>query len=398
MAQIYGVVAEFNPFHNGHAALAAHARELGAGAVVAVMSGNIVQRGSVAVTDKRVRAEAALRCGIDLLFELPLPYACAPAQRFARGAVGLLAATGQVDGLLFGSESGDLQRLCRVATALDAPALQPLIRQKLAEGTTFARARQQVLAAEIGERDAALLEGPNNTLAVEYIRAASELGWAPAFATICRQGTAHDSRHAAGAYASASLLRENPKDFAHLGRYVPPQALATYARALAAGLYPADASKLENAMIAHLRRLSPGDLAGLPDLSEGIENRLYTAIRRTATLGGLEIALKTKRYTMARVRRLIMAAFLGITAQDVHTPPPYLRVLGFTPRGREILSAMKHTCRLPVSQSLVRLRERGGTCERFAALEEQSTDLYVLALPQPPGCGYEYTASAIFLK
>lgn len=398
MADVYGIVAEFNPFHNGHAALAAHARRGGATGLVAVMSGNFVQRGSPAVTDKRVRAEAALRCGVDLVLELPLPYAVAPAQRFACGAVELLAATGRVDGLLFGSECGDVRALRVLAEAVDAPTLQPGLRAQLAKGNTFARARERALAAELGDEQAALLANPNNALAVEYLRAAGQLGWQPEVITLQRLGAAHDSGEAWGEYASASMLRLHAGDFALLGRYVPPLAAEVYARAFVAGLYPADPSRLETAILARLRGLTLPELAELPDLSEGIENRLYSAIRGAPTLSALESALKTKRYTMARVRRLIFSAFLGVTHRDAHTSPPYIRVLGFTPRGREILSAMKGVSKLPVSQSLARLRERGGACERFAALEELATDLYALALPRPPGCGYEYLASAVFLK
>lgn len=398
MTGIFGIVAEYNPFHNGHEALVRAARERGAQGIVAVMSGNFVQRGAPAVTDKRVRAKVALLCGVDLVLELPLAYAVAPAQHFAQGAVGLLAAAGCVDTLLCGSECGDVSILRTLAQAVDAPALQPVIRSLLGEGMTYARARQQAVAGELGEELAACLAEPNNTLAVEYLRAARALGWSPQAHTIRRVGVGHDSADARDGYASASLLRANAGDFAFLRAHVPEPAAGVYAQAVDAGLYPADPTRLETAVLSHLRRLGPGELARLPDLSEGLENRLHAAIRQSATLPELEAALKTKRYTMARVRRLILAAYLGVTDMDAHTPPPYLRVLGCNARGREILARMKRSACLPVSHSLARLRALGGSCERFAALEELATDLYALSLPQPPPCGYEYTASAVFLK
>lgn len=395
MQQITGIVAEFNPFHSGHAALVRCAKAQGADAVVAVISGNFVQRGEPAVTDKRVRAKAALLCGVDLVLELPLVYAMAPAQRFARGAVELFSASGVVDTLIFGSECGDIARLKRVAAALDDTSLQPLIREQLDRGVTFARARQTALESWLGA-DAACLERPNNTLGVEYIRAAKAIGWQPDVQTMQRCGVAHDSGCPAGEYASGVWLRQNAGDLALMTGYVPPAAMAVYAEALRQGRYPADPAALHTAILTHLRRLGPDDLADLPDLSEGIENRLYAAIRQATTLDELETQLKTKRYTMARMRRLILSAFFGLTREDAHTPVPYLRVLGCTRAGREVLSGMKHS-HLPVSHSLARLREHGGKCERFAALEELATDLYGLALPSPLPCGTEYTAKPVFL-
>ena len=398
MAGITGIVAEFNPFHSGHAALIRAAVQGGSDGVVAVMSGNYVQRGSPAITDKRVRAKAALLCGVDLVLELPLAYATAPAQRFARGAISLLAATGRVDTLTFGSECGDLSTLQALAAAVEDKAVVAEMKRLLAGGMTFARARELAVAGGTGPVLAAALAAPNNLLGVEYLRAAATIGWQPRVTTLRRQGAAHDSSDPRDGFASGSFLRQHAGDFALLCRYLPEQAALVLADALAAGLYPADPSRLETAILAHLRRLGPDELKRLPDLSEGLENRLLAVIRTAPTLEELESALKTKRYTMARVRRLILSAFLGLTREDSHLPIPYIRVLGFTPRGKEILSEMKGSCKLPVSTSLARLRSLGGGCERFAALEETSTDLYALCLRQPVPCGYEYSASAVYFK
>lgn len=397
MTRIAGIVAEFNPFHSGHAALIRAAKEQVSG-VVAVMSGNFVQRGSPAITDKRVRTRAALLCGVDLVLELPLSYATAPAQRFARGAIGTLATTGVVDILAFGSECGELSALQALAEAVDNKSVINEMKRLLTQGMTFARARELAVAHSLDPQLAHALAAPNNLLGVEYLRAAAALGWHPQAITLRRQGVGHDSPSAKDGYASGSFLRQNAGDFALLCRYLPEQAALVLADALADGLYPTNSARLETAILAHLRRLSSEELSRLPDLSEGLENRLMASIRIASTLADLENALKTKRYTMARVRRLILSAFLGLTEEDVHTPIPYIRVLGFTHRGRKILSGMKGICKLPVSTSLARLRSLGGSCERFASLEETSTDLYALCLPKPVPCGYEYTASAVYFK
>jgi predicted nucleotidyltransferase len=355
------------------------------------MSGNFVQRGSPAFAEKRVRARAALSCGADLVIELPLPCCAATAQKFARGGVFLLAALGCVDTLAFGSECGDAESLNALSLAIDAPRVTKAMREILAEGATFAKARQLAVERVCGAELASLLAEPNNALAVEYLRQARLQGAALRPFTIKRVGAAHDGEHANDGYASASWLRARPEE---LRGHVPAKAAEIYAEAEKNGLMPADPTKLELAILSHLRRLRPEDLAVLPDISEGLEHRLFAAIRESSTLNELERRLKTKRYTMARVRRLVLSAFLGITAQDHETLPPYIRALGFTEKGRALLPK---NSRLPFHTSLAALRRLGGACERFAKLEETATDIYGLILPGPLACGYEYTASGIYL-
>ena len=396
--KIGGVVAEFNPFHNGHGAVCAAARAGGVTHMVAVMSGNFVQRGDIAVTEKRVRAACALSSGVDLVFEIPLPWAMATAQTFARGGVGLLAACGCVDLLVFGSESGDLPALRELAEGLDSPALEARLRELLPTGLTYAKARELAARETLGDALADRLASPNDLLGVAYLRAASALGWNPEVLPVGRKGTGHDSATPAGGYASASFLRTRPKDFSALAGYIPPDCLALLRQAGEEGLYPADKSKLEPAILAHLRRLSRDDLARLPDLSEGLENRLYGGIRRAGSLSALAMAVKTKRYTLARIRRLILSGFLEIHREDSQGLPPYLRVIGLNDRGAEILARMKKTATLPVDASLARLARLDTRCERIAGLEERAGDLYGLALPQVLPCGYERTAKVVVFK
>jgi predicted nucleotidyltransferase len=265
------------------------------------------------------------------------------------------------------------------------------MREILAEGATFAKARQMAVERVCGAELASLLAEPNNALAVEYLRQNRLQNARLRPFTIKRVGAAHDGGTAQNGFASASYLRAHPET---LSENVPAKAAEVYAWAEKNGLMPADAAKLELAILSHLRRLGPEELALLPDISEGLEHRLYAAIRESATLEELEQKLKTKRYTMARVRRLILSAFLGITAQDHETLPPYIRALGFTEKGRALLPK---NSRLPFHTSLAALRRKGGACERFAKLEETATDIYGLILPKPLNCGYEYTASGVYL-
>lgn len=391
--QIGGVVAEFNPFHSGHAALAASAREQGITHLVAVMSGNFVQRGDLAITEKRVRAACALSAGYDLILELPVAWSMAPAPTFARGAVGMLAACGCVEALCFGSESGDTPLLEALAGAVEDQQVEQALRLYLTQGVTFAKARELAVEEVYGKALAAHLKSPNDLLGVEYLRQARALGWNPRPMVTRRLGASHDATAPSGRIASASWLRAHGENRGLLARYMPASCAALLDCAREDGLFPARLQTLETAILARLRSLGQEKLAGLPDLSEGLENRFYTAIRSAGSLEELAFSLKTKRYTMARIRRLILSAFLDLAPGDSAGTPPYLHILGFNQRGREILSQMGKHATLPCQASLARLEKLGGRCGETARLESRTTDLYGLALPKPLPCGYDLMAT-----
>ncbi len=391
------IIAEYNPFHNGHALHIAQTRLAGASHVVAIMSGNFTQRGVPAVAEKRVRTEAALRAGADLVLELPVPYAVGSAQRFAFGAVGIVMALECVDMLSFGSESGYLSLIQAAARAIDAPAVRERMGEYLDRGDTFAKARQLAVADLYGDEVADMLAGPNDTLGVEYVRqlmlADSEI------LPFCmkRVGAGHHDRTSRGEIASASFIRGlwRTRELSVIEAYMPQGAKEALQRGMDAGLAPMDASRLAFPMLAHLRRLSAEQIAQLPDVSEGLENRILAAIRRSTTLEEVYAAAKSKRYTAARIRRILLSAFLGLDASLAQRPTPYIRVLGFNPKGREILAAARGQARLPLSDSLAALEKQGGDCAVFARMEAMATDLYTLGLPKVPPCGYDYTAGSI---
>jgi predicted nucleotidyltransferase len=395
MGKCFGIVAEFNPFHNGHALLCRAAREQGAQAIVAVMSGHVVQRGEIAIADKTIRIRAALLGGVDLVLELPLPWAMATAQRFAYGAVSILQQIGIVDTLCFGSECGDMDLLRRAAKAVDSGETDPIIREFLAQGRTYASARQLAVEQLYGQELASCLAAPNNALAIEYLRQAARLEWDIEALTIRRAGSGHDSNTPEGNIASASYLR-GFNDPAEWREFVPAAILPIYTEAQQQGVLPIRPDVLELAILSHLRRLSPHDLAALPDLSEGIENRLYKAIRASTSLQELMEKTKTKRYTLARIRRLILAAFLGVTRQDGEGQPPYLHVLGFNATGAALLRDRKGSG-LPCHTSLAKLAGQNPHCQRIAHLEATAGDIIRLAAPQKRPCGEDFTASGVYL-
>lgn len=398
---IAAVIAEYNPFHNGHAfQLAALRRQVGEnGAVVVVMSPDFVQRGEPACLEKRLRAQAALEHGADLVVELPLPYAMASAERFAFGGVALCEAMGCVDLLCFGSEAGQLEPLDRLARLLEDPALEEPLRRQLAQGRTFAQARQRALEELAGADTAALLSQPNNTLGVEYLRQLHRLSSAIQPITLPREGAGHHDGPS-GRFASASSLRRlwNEGGAEALAPYVPERALPLYAAAQQQG-QRAQLALGERCVLSGLRQklaaLEAGSLP-LPDCSEGIENRLAKAVRSACSLEELAFAVKSKRYTLARVRRLIFSAWLEVPLELFRQDPPYLRILGMGPGGAAVLRRMKETASLPFGTSLAQLGRTSPQAAAFAALESRAADQWSLFCPQPRPCGLDYTLPAVY--
>lgn len=385
-----GIVAEYNPFHNGHAYHITRTRENGASAVVCVMSSWFVQRGETALMHPNARARMALMNGADLVVSLPVPWACAAAQTFARGAVGLLDAMGCVDTLSFGSECADVSLLRAASRAVDDYTVRESLRANLLSGVSFASARQRAVE-ELDPRVASVLSSPNDTLAVEYIRAIDTLKSELAPFAVRREGAGHDSGEAVNAFASASLIRTRVRDGEGFADLMPENAAAILKAEIEAGRAPADINVLEKAVLACLRISTPEKIAAVPDISEGLENRIYSASRSASSLEELYSLAKTKRYSHARIRRAVAALLLGIEASDCEGIPPYIRVLGFNAIGREKLRAMRSSAKLPIVMRAADIKKLGERAKRISSIEERAADLFSLALPSIMPCGAEYT-------
>ena len=380
---VCGVVAEYNPFHAGHAHhLAETRRALGADtAIVCAMSGNFVQRGDLAVMEKYRRAEAAVRCGADLVLETPLSACLWSAEGFAFGAVALLNALGCVTHLSFGAERADLALLRRAVNLSRAEgAHADALRQALAAGLPYAAAVQQAVGAADPEAGA-LLATPNNTLAVEYLCALDTLESAIQPLAIPRAGGAHDSDLPADGLPSASYLRKliAQGDTDACRPLMPEASFAVLAQAIEQGAAPVTRNAVDQAILAHLRRLSPDALACYCG-GDGLENRLCTAIRDNTSFAAVCTAAQTRRYPLARVRRALMRAWLDLPT-SVPPTADYVRVLAVGARGREILRRMKDTCALPVIVKPVTARALPDALQSTLAHDVLADDLYALAYP-----------------
>ncbi len=394
---ITGIVCEYNPFHNGHEYQLKCAKKEHGGAVVAVMSGNFTQRGEAALFEKHTRAKAALKCGADLVVELPLSFAVSTAERFAYGAVYILNAMGCVDTINFGSESGNIEKLYYAADILNSQSLYDSMGDMLGSGVTFAAARQKAVEMMYGKDLAELLSSPNNTLGIEYIRAAKKLNSNIGFTTIKRQGAGHDSDIPVGKTASASFIREKilSCDIDAVREYVPEQAFELYKDDIISRRAPYNIKYAERGVLDRLRRMTDDDWKNVPDVAEGLHNRIYDVVRTSLSIDEILSEIKTKRYTLARIRRIILLGYLGVKADSLCKSPAYIRVLGMNDTGIKILREMKKSCSLPFSTSLADLRGQNGVQKLFAETESASTDLYMLMRENIGVCGTDYTQPVV---
>lgn len=367
-----GIICEYNPLHLGHRKqLRWVRRNIGNDCgIVCLMSGNYVQRGYPAIVDKSLRAQAALQCGADLVLELPVNVSVASAEGFARGGVGILSPF--CDTLCFGAENGDGDALMAIAKALLSADFSDALRNQLDKGLSFPAARAR--AVEAMGLDAALLETPNNILAVEYCKAILSMGSNLQILPMERQGNYH----------AADADRENPSATAVRARMLAGEAWEHLVGEEAGRVFVNAAlhslEEGERAILQKLRTMTEEEFSQLPYGSEGLWRKLMHASREYATIDEILTAVKSKRYTRSRLDRMVMCAFLGITQQDMLTPAPYVRVLGFSKKGREILKIARAAGDFPNAGE-------PRDCEYWMR-EQQWGDLYGLFAvdaPEKPG-------------
>lgn len=368
-----GIICEFNPFHNGHKYLIQKAKSHTNEPVIAVMSTSFTQRGEVAVTDKFARAKSALLGGADLVIELPVAYAVSNAEVFAKSGVKLLSSFSDLSSLAFGCETNNISLLKKAVSAHRDTAVQALVAEKMQDGSYYPKALETAVREIYGNDTADILSTPNNVLAVEYLKA---LPQNIIHLPIQRKSVSHDSAVTSNGFASASYIREQLKNGRDISEFVPyePCTLA----------FP---ENLETAMLYKLRSMSADDIKNLPDVTEGLENRIFSAVREYNSVNEILFAVKSKRYTLSRLRRILVSALLGITKEIQGITPCYARVLGFTDEGAKALKS----CNLPVITSVKKGLAMGGDIEKLLKTEIFATDVFSLAVNPPQKCGADFT-------
>lgn len=372
-----GIIAEYNPLHNGHVHHFNEAKRIsGADHSVIIMSGPFTQRGEPAAVNKRARTEMALHMGADLVLELPVAYAVQPAEWFAFGAVSLLEATGVVDSLCFGSEAGSLGALLPLARFLaeESSALKAELRARMAGGAGFPAAYSAAAAAAweaslLGEEkppdaeDAEhLLRQPNNSLGLHYLIALQRLGSAIRPFTVPRTGAGfHDPLQGGSSIASATAIRRLLQEGGSPAAYMPEYSVSILEREHAAGRSPLTLEDFRTPLRHVLSTRSAAELHAVQDMNEGLENRLLRILPNLAkfTVAGVLQELKSRRYTHTRLQRLLLHILLNHSKEEMSPAalaqgPGYLRVLGFRESGRLLLKQMKQHASLPVVMSPAR--------------------------------------------
>lgn len=393
MGGVLGVIVEYNPLHNGHAYhLAASKEAAGAEAVVAVMSGHWLQRGEPALLNKWARTEAALHAGVDLVLELPVVYSAQPAEWFAYGAVAALHATGVVDAICFGSESGDIGALRALAAKLAAEPeeFSALLRERLKTGVPYPAAYAAAAGALSGSPDAAaLLAEPNNSLGFHYLLALERLGARMTPLTIRRvKAGYHDASFADASIASATAIRKRLLEASGgvaealdaVAAYVPEATLRILRREWEAGRAPMHWERYRAPLFHRLLTLPEARLAALRDVTEGLERRIkkaLPALKPDASVEALLTALKTKRYTRTKLQRMLTAVYLDHAKEalgevTLQAGPPVLRALGFTDAGQALLARMKRAASVPVVTRIDR------DAHAMLALDAAATAAYAL--------------------
>lgn len=380
--KIGGVIAEYNPFHNGHAHHLAEIRCRSAcDFIIVCMVGSYTQRGEAACLDKWSRARAALQCGADAVFELPALWSVRTADAFARGGVAILGALG-CDLLSFGCETADVSLLNRLAELREnePAALSAALQKHLSEGKSHARARGEALA-EYLNLPCDLLNAPNLSLGVEYIRALRALNLNMEILPIPRIGNYHDA--ALREIASASAIRSAIQQGAD-ARMAVPECLHDLLPMIARMHAPDD-------LLLHtLRSMPEAQIAALPDVNEGLEKRVRRAAMNASTQDELICALKCKRYTRARIARLCAHALLGVTRELTlaHPQPEYARLIGMREDAKPLMKELKKRSSLPIVSDATQLREN-----EIFQLECRATDLRALqcSLPHQRRAGQEFT-------
>ena len=347
MSKVLGIIAEYNPFHNGHLLhLTKSKEETGAEYSICIMSGNFVQRGNTSIVNKWVKTEMALKSGIDLVLELPTVYSISSAENFAEGAIKLLNSLKIVDTVSFGSENSDIDILNRISGILYEEPKQyvEFLNEELKKGLSFPKARENAILLYLNDQKYSnILNQPNNTLAIEYLKALKKYKSHIMPISIKREKAFYNSNCIVDEYASATAIRNMivNNQFNDIRKVMPRLAYDLLMQEIENNQYVIDISKFEKEILYSIRRLSTADLKKFPEVNEGLENAIKNAANSCNTLAELINIIKSKRYTQTRIQRILLYILLNITKKDMYISRktvPYARILGYSPKGKELIS------------------------------------------------------------
>ena len=413
MSKVVGIIAEYNPFHNGHSYHIQNTKaQTGADFVVAVMTGNFTRRGNTSVINKWEKAKMALNGDADLVIELPTIYSISSAENFANGAVKILNELGIVDTISFGMEADDVSTLNNIANVLvnEPPEYKTILEHELGKGNSFPKARENALMMYLNDikRYANVVKGSNNILAIEYLKALKKQKSSIVPFGVKREKVYYNSTKIIDEYASATgirnLLLHNQLE--EVRKVVPAKSYSILLNNLRQGTYVLDIIAYNDEIIYKLRSMTVKQIANLPDVSEGLEYLIKEVSNKTNNLIELINGIKSKRYTQTRIQRILLYALLGITKKDMEMSKkitPYIRVLGCSEKGKILLSQINSKAKVIISLKKYEVSNKDKrfcigkqkTLNRMLEIDKMATDIYTIGYKKDSKAGLDYTKGLI---
>ena len=412
--RVLGIIAEYNPFHNGHMYHLQKAKEQsGAKYCICVMSGNFVQRGNTSIVNKWKKAEMALLNGVDLVIELPTIYSVASAEGFSLGAIKLLNNLKIVDAISFGTETSDFAALNNISSIVNEEPMKykSILNSELKKGLSFPKARENALMLYLNDnkRYDNILNTPNNILAIEYLKALKKIKSTIQPIPVKREKVYYNDNVIVDEFACATAIRKLLKneEFSEIRKVVPKSTYQILKKETELGNVVLDLSRYENEIIYNLRRMTVSEIAELPDVNEGLEHSLKNAANYSNDITNLINIVKTKRYTVTRIQRILICVLLGITKRDVgmaKKTEPYIRVLGFNEKGKELISRInKQNPKATVITSVKKFQDKNNNnknskiYKRLLDIDIFSTNVYTMACKSESLANLDYTKNMVIL-
>lgn len=411
MSRVLGIIAEYNPFHNGHLYhIKESIEQCGANYVVCVISGNFVQRGNTSIIDKWTKTKMALCNGADLVIELPTVYSTSSAENFAEGAIKILDSLGIVDTISFGMEAKDIATLNNIANVLyqEPKEYVTMLNHELSKGISFPKARENALMMYLNDikRYANVLTGANNILAIEYLKTLKKLKSQLMPIGVQRQKVLYHDEMIVDDFASATAIRKMiaTRQFDDIRKVIPRTSYILLAQELKKGHYVLDLSNFQKEILYILRKMTVQEIKELPDVTEGLENAIKNAADSCNNIIDLVNMIKSKRYTQTRIQRILVYALLGINKKMMEASKktvPYTRILGYTEKGKRLISEiMQRNPKLNLVTSVKKFLDENKSKNLKDMLQTDiyATNVYTLGYERDSWANLDYTNKIVTIE
>ena len=400
MGKRIGIIAEYNPFHNGHLYQIQKAKELtGADTVIAVMSGNFTQRGDTSLINKFEKTKIALQNEVDMVIELPTIYSISSAENFALGGIKILNEIGNIDYLVFGIEEDNLQELQAIADVLvnENDEFKRTIKEELDKGNSYPKAREIALKKVLSsEKVEDIMKKPNNILAIEYLKALKITNSRIKPFAIKRKNSMHYDKNINKNYASGTYIRKLfiENNFDEISKVVPKYTYEKLLELKSQETYVTSINDFSDIVIYKIRMMTKEEISQIADVNEGLENSIKLASTTCKTIDEIIDKVSTKRYPKTRISRILTYILLDITKSDMEQSKkndPYIRVLGINKQCEEILSTINDS---KLITSLKKFEENNGENE-LLNIDKKATEIYTIKYPKSVDANLDYTSKFI---